>query len=291
MSYLFIVNPVAGKTKAKNTISIIKYIMDQNKKQYEILTTTKRGDAREFAQEAIQKDFSTIVAVGGDGTINEVLNGMAGSKKILGIIPAGTGNDFARSLDLPEDPKESLNIILQGNIKEVDFGKINGKHFINIASIGLDAHIADEANKIKNKVPSTYAYILALLKGIISFKSYSIDVIIEKEKLNLDVMLVAICNGNYYGGGMKIAPNAAYEDGYFDICIIERMSKLKVLFLFPTIFKGNHVKIKGVKILRAKEIEIQSKKTIKINTDGEIAVHKPLKFKIIEKGLKILTKN
>lgn len=288
MSYLFVVNPVAGKNKGAKVLPLIKSVMKEKSIPHEIIETTEIGEARRIAKEGITKDFSTIVAVGGDGTIHEVLNGMVGSNKILGIIPAGTGNDFSKSLKLPQNPHRALEVILYGKTKLVDLGKTNGIHFVNFASVGLDAAIASEANRIKKQIPGKLSYIIAAIKEITSFKSREMQFVIDGKNISEKIMMITMCNGIYYGGGMKVAPNALLEDGYFDVCVIKDMNKLKLLVLFPTIYLGKHLGYKEVSFYRAKKVEIISKHQLQVNADGELIYNKTLKFEISQQKLEVI---
>ncbi|SDL15148.1 diacylglycerol/lipid kinase family protein [Natronincola ferrireducens] len=291
LAYLFIVNPVAGKNKGKKVIPIIEKIMKKEQLLYEIILTTKIGEAEEIAAEAVGKDFSTIVAVGGDGTIHEVLNGMAGSDKILGIIPAGTGNDLGRTLNLPKKTEAALEMILKGKTKEIDLGRMRDKYFINFASIGLDAVIASEANSIKKYFSGRFAYVVAALKGITTFKSNKLQFIIDDKKFYCDVLMITLCNGIYYGGGMKVAPKADLQDGYFDICVIKNINKLKLLLLFPTIFWGKHTGYKEVDFYKGKKVQIFAEKPLQINADGEITDVESLEFEVAKQKLKVIVNN
>lgn len=288
LSYLFIVNPVAGKNKGAKVLLLIERVMKRKKIPHKIIQTTEIGEAQRIAKEAVNKEFSTIVAVGGDGTIHEVLNGIVGSNKILGIIPAGTGNDLSRTLNLPHNPELALELILQGKTKAIDLGKANGKYFINFASIGLDAVIASEANYIKKYISGKIAYILAAIKGINLFKSREIKFIIDDKKISEKVMMITVCNGIYYGGGMMIAPKAMLEDGYFDVCVIKKMNKLKLLALFPTIYLGKHVNYKEVEFYRAKKVKIISEDHLQVNADGELIHDKALEFEVLQQRLEII---
>lgn len=257
---------------------------------YSIKVTTKPGEAKTWAQDAVNSSFDIIIAVGGDGTVNEVFSGIINSDKILGIVPAGTGNDLARALKLPLSIEKAVEFIISGDYINVDVGKINGQLFINIASIGLDAVIAEEANKIKKVMSNKYSYIVALIRGLTIFRIKKITIKIDDQQLDKEVMLVAICNGSSYGGGMKIAPEAKVNDGYFDVCIVNKMSKLKILFLFPSLFNGEHVKFKEVEIYRGQSVEIESTEKLSINVDGEVIYHKPIKFNVVNNAIKVLAK-
>jgi YegS/Rv2252/BmrU family lipid kinase len=288
LSYLFIVNPVSGKGNSSKVISLIKEVMDSYNCTYEIKITEKVGDAKLFAEEVKTKNFSVIVSVGGDGTLHEVVNGMVGGTQKLGVIPSGTGNDFARALNIPFNLREAIEILVKQNSVLIDLGRLNGKYFVNFCSIGLDALIAQEANKIKKYFSSTYAYIIGVVKALNKFKSLEVDLVIDDKKYNEEIMLIAVCNGSYYGGGMKIAPQAKISDGEFDICIVRKMSKLKLLFLFPTIFKGKHIKYKEVKIYRGKDVEVFSKCNMHVNADGEIVNNRPIKFEAVHNKIEVI---
>lgn len=289
MSYLFIVNPVAGKNKGAKAVPFIHKIMEEKGVAYKIIQTTKKGDAKGIATEAVNQGYSTIVAVGGDGTVQEVLNGIVGSSATLGIIPSGTGNDFSRALHLPEDLHEALEIIFQGKTQKIDLGKTNGLYFMNFASVGLDAAIAFEANRIKEYVSSKLAYVMAAIKEIATFQSRKIEFLIDNQKMSADVMMITVCNGNYYGGGMKVAPKASLKDGFFDVYVIKKINKLKLLFLFPTIFSGKHVKYKEVSFYRAKKVKITSENQLKVNADGELINSNSLEFEILQQQLEVIT--
>ena len=290
MSYLFIVNPIAGKGRARKVIPIIKEVMEDNNCNYQIRVTEKAGDGQIFAEKAKSENtFTTIVSVGGDGTLHEIINGMIGGTQKLGIIPAGTGNDFSRSLDIPLNIKDAVETLVNGKIISIDLGKLSDRYFINFSSIGLDALIAEEANKIKRYFSSTYSYIIGVVKALGKFKSIKAELIIDNKKYSSEIMLVAVCNGAYYGGGMNIAPQAQVSDGQFDICVVKKMPKLKLLFLFPTIFKGKHIKYDEIELYRGKSVQIFSEGEIYMSADGEAIDNKIAKFEIMHNELKVIT--
>ncbi len=295
ISYCFILNPVAGKNKAEKLLPLISKEMTDRRLSFDIKLTKGKGDGRALAVKAIEEGYQVIVAVGGDGTINEVISGAYSKEGVIGIIPAGTGNDFARSLNISTDFYRAIDDIIEGTVGEVDVGLINNKFFINVASIGLDAHIAAEANRIKRYFNGTNAYIMALLKGIITYKSMKVRLVIEDVVVEKHIMLAAFCNGGFYGGGMNIAPTADPADSLLDICIVEKMSKLKLLKLFPTIFKGRHIEFEEVMLYKAKSLEIFVEGDLFINTDGEIIHYSTegnqrsgISTTIASKGLKII---
>jgi len=275
--YVFIVNPVAGKGKGLNILSKIK---DKFKgEDYAIWFTEWAGHGEELARKAGEEGFTHIVAVGGDGTAFEVLNGIKDNNVVLGIIPTGTGNDFARMISLPKDTERVLDVIHKGRTKAIDIGKINDKYFLNVASVGIDAEIVKATEETKRYASGTAAYILGVFKTLFKFKGKKIKLSIDGKEFHREVELVAVGNGGFYGGGMNIIPFAKVDDGIFHICLVKKINKLKMAFLFPLVFKGNHVKItKYVEFFEGKEINITCDEEMLLNADGNLVGMTPMKI-------------
>ena len=269
---LFIVNPTAGGGKTQELVPTIEQIMDDTKIEYNIVLTEKPKDAISIAKKGIVKGYETLVAVGGDGTVNEVARGIleSGNGK-LGILPSGTGNDMARTLNIDFDPVKAIDTIINGNKKNIDVGFVNDRLFLNIASIGFDAETVKNTESVKKKIRSNIAYIIGVLITLFKFKDKKIQLEIDDHSVDKDISLIAVGNGRYYGGGLKILPMAIPDDGNFYICIVNKVAKIKLFFLFPTIFKGKHIKLKKhVETFKAKKIKVVTKDTAYLNVDGEI---------------------
>lgn len=289
---LFIVNPVAGGGKAKKLIPLIEKTMKECNKKYKIIITTEPEEATEIAKRE-SKNHEVIVAVGGDGTVNEVATGLIRNNGgVLGVIPGGTGNDMARSLDIPMDPAEALETLCKAYKKNMDIGMVNGSYFLNIASIGFDAEVVMNNMKIKKKIKNEFSYVISVIYSLISFKKKKVEIEIDGKIIKDQVYLLAVGNGKYYGGGMKIIPMAKIDDGYLDICTISNISKFKILFLFPTIFKGTHVEhTKHVKIYKGKRIKFKSEEGLLLNVDGEITPNvKEVEFALKDRNIKVICK-
>lgn len=287
---LFIINPIAGGGKAKELIPLIEEFMNKHKRAYNIISTTKPKEAIDIAKENVD-NYEIIVAVGGDGTINEVAKGIIGTGRgTLGIVPGGTGNDMIKSLGISMDPEESLKTIVKGFRKEIDIGKINNINFLNIASVGFDAEVIVNHDKFKGKVKGKLVYILSVIYTLFNYRDKRLEIDIDGEKLVEDILLLAVGNGKYYGGGMKILPSAKIDDGYLHICIVSGIGKIRTLFLFPTIFKGNHINYnKYVKIYKARNIRVKSKKEIFLNIDGDsFPKEKEIQFKLDNNKLNVI---
>ncbi len=292
MSLNFIINPVAGKGLSLKAIPIIEKICEAKGIPYKIEITKGPGDATNIARKMASQNPMAIIAVGGDGTILETANGLIGSNTPLGIIPLGTGNDFARSFNIPigiKSVEECLRVILSGDSTQVDVGRFKDHVFLNIASIGFDAEIIEDLPKIKQFVKGKSAYFLSVFFKLITYKKKNIRLTIDGQVVNTDIFLVAICNGISYGGGMKVNPNGLLDDGYFDLIVIKPVPKYKVPFLLIKFMKGLHLNLPYVKAYRCKNINIASVDNLVINADGDLIGKTPVDFTIAPYSLKVIT--
>lgn len=288
---IFIVNPVAGKGKSKDSILIIRAVFESAHIPYEIWETKGPGKAPEMAQKAVLQGAEQVVAVGGDGTVFEVINGLVGSSVPLGILPTGSGNDLCRTLHIPKDIREAAELLLNGKKKWIDLGKMNDRYFVNVASFGFDAEIAAWAKYAKKYFSGTGAYVASVFKNLIGYYPTNVRISFDGQSVETNLLLIAVCNGNYYGGGMRISPNASIIDGYLDVCLIEHMPRWKIGILFPTIFQGKHIKFRGVNQYRAKHIVIEFEGEKMVNLDGDIFLNtSPIHFEVMEQAIQVTTK-
>ena len=270
-SYLFIINPTAGGGKAKIFETYIEKYMSNTNINFKVLYTTKPKEATEMVINHL--NYDTCIAVGGDGTVLEVANGiLKRGFGVLGIIPAGTGNDFSKSLLITRDTEAAFNKIINRKIKKIDIGQVEGSYFLNIASLGFDAEVVRHTDKIKKAIKGKTAYILGVLTSLLVYKSNHMIITIDGQEIRRKATLVAIGNGSYYGGGMEIIPMAKVDDGQLDICIIKDINNLRILLLFPSIFKGKHIRYKKyVEFHRGTNIKVKIKGEIYLNIDGDIS--------------------
>lgn len=277
-SYLFIINPTAGSGKAKSFNTYIDKYMKDTGINYKIKITSKAKEATQIVINHL--DYNVCIAVGGDGTVGEVANGiLTRGHGLLGIIPAGTGNDLSKSLLITEDIEEAFKKIVGKKVKTIDLGRVDDTYFFNIASLGFDAEVVRHTDKIKRLIKGKTAYILGVLTSLFVYKSKNMEIEIDGQSLVKKATLVAIGNGSYYGGGMQIIPMAKLDDGLLDICILKDISNLRILFLFPSIFKGQHIQYKKyVEFHKGKNIRVKVEGEIYLNIDGEIS---PVKDKEI----------
>lgn len=290
MKHLFIVNPIAGKGKTLPIIAEINDIFKNLNEEYIIEVTKRPGHATEIVRDYVTKDDYRVYSVGGDGTLNEVLNGIVHSKSSLGVIPSGTGNDFIKSICKDVNMKDILTRTIHGKEELLDLAKVNNRYFINISSVGFDAEVVYNTVALKKRpfVKESLAYVLGVLLTLVAFKSKKINIKIDQLEINTNITLIAVANGKYYGGGMMIAPKAIITDGILDICLIKKINKIKLLAFFPRLIKGTHEGIKEVSFYKGKTVYISSDEDIALNIDGEVLKVKEVLFEILHKGIQVV---
>ena len=273
--FVFIVNPISGNNLGIKVSMVIEEYCKSKNINYKIIYTQRKNDAIRITNELKNIEDITIFSVGGDGTLNEVVNGLANSKAKLGIIPVGSGNDFYRTFKNFKDNK-------------VDLGKVNNKYFINVASLGLDAQIASYANEIKNgKLSNESVYILSLIHEYFKFKPININI----DGINKDSTIFTVCNGKYYGGGFKISPNAKLNNGMFDIIDVKALNKLEIIPLVIKLVKEKHLNSKDVNFYQTDKININSNIPLNCNIDGEIIKDTNFDFSIKKEALNVDVEN
>lgn len=294
--YYFIVNKLSGSGRASKIWYHIKKILEEKNIRYQVYFTKRQHHATELAQEIIRKhDTKAIIAVGGDGTVHEIINGTVGSDIPLGIIPAGSGNDFCRGLGVPMKYDKALERILKDEQKVIDIGRINNKYFATVVGIGFDGQVAHETNHSPNKKilnlfgMGSIPYIIYILKVLLYFKPTNVDLHIDQQLNNhQNVWLVAIANSPFYAGGMLICPDAKNDNQLFDICIVKGLSRWQFLRIFPSVFKGKHINHPSITMLKAKELEVFSNTPLMAHGDGEIIGKTPFKIMISPSTLWVL---
>lgn len=258
MKYIFIVNPVAGRGKALKLVPKIEKICIERKLEYEIRYTKIEKSATQIAREYIDGGY-IIYSVGGDGVLNQVLNGIVGTNNILGIIPAGSGNDFYKVLKDREEGKI-----------EIDIGRINNTYFINTACIGIDAEVGNNTDLFRDTiVPVSQLYNASIVYTFLTYKFRKIKFVTPTKITKKEYTIISICNGKFYGGGYCIAPKAEINDGLFDIYYADKLNRIQILYLISKLKKGNHEGKRKVHKFRTNHVELETDNKITFNIDGE----------------------
>lgn len=303
--YTFIVNPHARSGLGQTVWNELELILKSKHIEYEVFFTKYQKHATNItAQLTSDEQKHTIIALGGDGTVNEVVNGIQDYEKtIFGYIPIGSSNDFARGLELPKDPVEALNVILEcAHLHSMNIGELRyqnkARRFATSAGMGFDATICHEA------VVSRLKYVLNKLKlGKLTYAGIALHRLFltspQKVTVTIDdttitfpsTYFVAILNNKYEGGGLKFCPDAKNNDDMLDIMVVDKVSKLKILMVLPTAFSGNHTHFKGVHIFTCKHVTVESTKPMALHTDGEpIFLQSKISASCLPQKLRVITR-
>jgi diacylglycerol kinase (ATP) len=290
---LVLLNPTANRGDMVAHRTVIRSRLAQEHAEY--VETSRPGEARERSKRAAG-DGRAIIVVGGDGTVNEVVNGIleSGRRVPLGIVPAGSGNDFAyNTLRLPHNALEALERALHGNVIEVDAGMVNGQYFVNSFSVGVDADIAARANQLR-KLPlmsgARLYYTSSLWQLLFGYHrcpwlTFHLDNNGHEQADEKQYVLLAITNGPAYGAGFRINPTADHTDGFFDVCAIAHAPLLRALKLLPVVQRGEHGAAPEVTFYRAKTLSIKSRQPVMMEVDGETSCASSFEAQILPGAL------
>jgi YegS/Rv2252/BmrU family lipid kinase len=249
------------------------------KRRFDDVTTTVTsgdGDAERAAMTAAGDGCDALFVAGGDGTVNEAMNGLSAAQALgalaVGIIPFGTGNDFAAALGIPTETDAALDVLLEGREVRVDLGQVNGRVFVNTSGGGFIGEVSAAVTPQLKTIAGRLAYVIGGAQALLEFDPVSASIIIQPGDLRLTQTLYAfaVCNSRLIGGGRLIAPNAVIDDGLLDICLIESMSALEFVALARKVAQGDHVADPRVTYFQASAIDIELAREINVNTDGEV---------------------
>jgi diacylglycerol kinase (ATP) len=235
-----------------------------------------------------QNQVELVIIGGGDGTLNCAIEGLIDTKLPLGILPMGTANDLARTLEIPTDLSAACQVIASGKVRLIDLGWVNGKHFFNVASLGLSVEITQRLTKDVKQRWGVLAYAFTALETIWESRPFRAEIIVKNQSFYVKTIQIAIGNGRYYGGGMKVAEDATIDDRRLDLYSLETQHWWEIIALLPAMRQGNHSNWPNVRAFHAQEIEINTSKRRPINTDGEITTHTPAKFRVIPQALAVI---
>lgn len=275
-----IFNPAARSEKARNTWARIERFPGCI-----FQPTGKAGDARRFAKEAAARGCQTVVAAGGDGTINEVVNGLAGSEVALGILPVGTMNVFANELGMPGNLEKCWEIIRAGHTRVIDLARANKQYFVQLAGVGLDAQVVEATTWEAKKSLGPLSYLISAAQ-IAARKPPKLIVDVEGERREASFVLVG--NGRHYAGPLKFFHRASYDDGMLDVLIFRNISYLDIARYLATILMGTHADQPDVEYLQTARAEVTSEDDVPVECDGEVVMKVPVVFRISSKKLRVV---
>ncbi|HWI60624.1 MAG TPA: diacylglycerol kinase family protein [Symbiobacteriaceae bacterium] len=276
MKTLFLVNPKAGRGSA---LRIWRRI--EPRVTGDVVIPPSAEATRQAAADAVRAGYDRVVVVGGDGTLTAVAGELAGTGTVLGVLPAGTGNDFCRTSGIPGNPEAALAIALGPATCRIDVGRTSGgRCFLNAAGVGFDADVAAAASGFPDGLGGTLPYLLGAVTTLFRYRPVTATVTVDGQRYEGTMTMIAVANGNYYGGGMKIAPNASRHDGLLDVYVAEGMGPLHMLNLLPRVYSGGHVRSPQVHALRGREVEVRVESPVRAHLDGELLPEDTFRFNV-----------
>ena len=282
-----IINPVSGTTSKKNIPNLFdQYILsDQFERQF--FFTEYSGHAFELASKAVKEKADYVIAVGGDGTVNEVARALINSSSILGIVPMGSGNGLARDLAIPMDSRKALEVILGRKIRTIDYCKANNRIFFCTCGVGFDASVSERFAKRKHR--GTLSYMRSVLAEYLQFKPDTYDIVFENEVLSRKAFLVTCANASQYGNNVYIAPQADMNDGMMDVAILSPFSPLDIGHLVLQMFTKQMTKNRKIQYYRSKKLSLKRAKPGIVHIDGEpVYMDSVISLEVFHDGLNVI---
>jgi diacylglycerol kinase (ATP) len=288
-----IYNPSSGRELFKRELPEVLVKLEKAGYETSCHETTGKGDAEAEAILASTRGYEIVIAAGGDGTINEVINGLANSliRPKLGVIPVGTSNDFARALHIPRIVDKAVNIIVEGNIIPVDIGKMNSRYFMNIAGGG---HLTELSYGVPSKLKTGLGQLAYYLKGIEmipSLKSTEVTIEYDGKIFEGDIMLFLVANTNSVGGFETLAPDSNVQDGKFSLLILKKTHLPDLIRIATLAIRGEHINDPNIIYEKASTIRVVAKNRMQINLDGEYGGDAPAKFVNLQRHIEIFVPN
>lgn len=255
------------------------------------------GHLTELAADAVRSGATRIVVVGGDGSVNEVVNGLAGDADVeLAVVPRGTGRDFVRTFGIPREVERAVEVAIDGDVREIDLGRVTFRtsageeshaYFANVASAGISGAIARRVNATSKALGGTISYYWATFAVFVGWRTGEMRVSVDDEIRGGPMIDVVVCNGRYLGGGMMMCPEAEPDDGLFDVLLIGDVTKRDLLFVLPKTYRGRHLPHPRLELVRGRTVTVDADDPLPIELDGESRGTTPARFEILPRALRL----
>jgi diacylglycerol kinase (ATP) len=292
MKTKLIVNPASGQETALVHLPAINARLRESG-DVDIVLTTGEGDGVDAGRRAALEGCDRVFVAGGDGTLNEVLNGLAQVDGALGavtlaVLPLGTGNDFATAIGVPGSPEDAVDALLEGAVVPVDVGRVNDRCFLNVSAGGFIADVSDAVNPQLKTVLGKLAYLVGGAQVLLDYEPVAARVTNAATATNASLLAFAVCNSRLIGGGRLIAPHAVVDDGWLDVCLIHAMSALEFVALLRRVSSGDHVDDDRVTYFRTEALELVFDRLIRINTDGQVLEADQCSYDVLPGAARVL---
>lgn len=294
--YLFIVNKISGNGRGMKVWRRVERLLREKQVSYDVVFSVSPIHAADLVREQVKENkVKVLVAIGGDGTVQSIINELVGYSIPLGIIPAGSGNDFARGLRIPLNIKKALEYLLTGTSKRIDIARVGNKCCITVVGIGIDGKIAQTVNDSWYKKWFNFirlghlTYVFSFVQVLLHYRPVKVTIKVDgRQSIFSNVWLIAVANFPNYAGGMMICPAACYTDGFFHICIVQGISRWELVRIFPNVFRGNHILHPAVTILQGKKVEVISDSPMLAHGDGEMIGETPIEVTVHKEAIHVI---
>ncbi len=282
-----IVNPVSGRGKGAVVAEQVSRLLSHHGLTYDIAYSSFPEEPPELARAAVRDRCALVVSVGGDGLVNQVASELVGSDTVLGIIPTGVGNDFARGLEIPLDVKRACAVIARGGVRRVDVGRVNKRYFFSVAVMGFATEVNRRANQFQ-RFRINALYTMLTVATVFTDNPSFFTVTYDGHERRCYSWLIAVANTWSCARGMALVPAARPDDGLLDACIVNGMGKLELLYTFPRVFRGRHIYHTGIETLRGREIVVSADRPSEIYADGERIGPLPVVLTAVPQALSVM---
>jgi diacylglycerol kinase (ATP) len=282
-----IVNPVSGKGKGAVIAERVSRSLTDYGLAHEIAYSPSPEGPAELARAAVRDRYALVVAIGGDGLVNQVASELVGSEVVLGVVPAGVGNDFARGVGIPLNWAQACAVIARGSVRQLDVGKVNARYFFSVAVMGFAAEVNRRANRFRRcRIGALYT--VMTIATVVREKPTFFTLWYDGCERQCYSWMIAVANTWSCARGMVLVPGARPDDGLLDTCIVNGMGRMELLYTFPRVFLGRHVYHTGVETLRCREITVSGAKPSDLYADGERMGSLPAVLRVVPKALKVM---
>jgi YegS/Rv2252/BmrU family lipid kinase len=283
-----IVNPFAGQGRPRKNLTQVRRLLRDYGFKIETVVTHRVGQATALAHEAARLGYNCVIVGAGDGTINEAVNGLAGTDVPLGVIPLGTGNVLANNIGVPLSIEGACEVIARGAIRKVDLGKANGRYFLLMAGIGFDAQVVQEVHPQLKSLLRGFAYVLSTFNNVFRYQSSRMRITLDgNQEMSLPAWLVMVGNVASYAWNIKVTSLARLDDGYLDVCIFPHHGRLAGVRQAIRTLVGQHIAYQEVEYHRAKRIHIVSTPPVPVQLDGDALTATPVDIQVVHKALNV----
>ena len=287
MHLKLIYNPAAGRGRARSRVREAEERFRARGARVDCEPSTDPDDLVRIAAESSRAGYDRVVICGGDGTLNMAVREFDLAKGTLGLIPGGSGDDFAKVMMIPREVRRACDNVIDGVVREVDVAVANNRRYMGVAGLGFDSDVAECASKVK-VLRGSAVYLYAIVRVLPRFTPRSVTIRTESGTRNEEVMFVAVGNTRQYGGGIRITPTAVVDDGLLDVCIVHKTTRMELLKTLPRAYTGAHVKSPFVESLRGREFHIEGERVMAVYADGEPLTQSPVTFGLSAEKLRVI---